>query len=80
MLEYLWEKGIWIRQMRLTITMQNINKLQPIVRDFETKRATLLFILGLLIVPFVLYPISDWIQHSSETLEKIAENIYTASI
>tara|TARA_B100001564_G_C20608127_1_gene656235 strand:+ start:1098 stop:1346 length:249 start_codon:yes stop_codon:yes gene_type:complete len=42
-----------------------------------TERATLLFILGLLVVPFVLYPISDWIQHSSDTGEDRRENLYS---
>ena len=42
-----------------------------------TKRATLLFILGLLIVPFVLYPISDWIQHSSDAGEDRREYLYS---
>lgn len=42
-----------------------------------TERATLLFILGLLIVPIVLYPISDWIQHSSDTGEDRRERLYS---
>ncbi len=40
-----------------------------------TERAVLLFILGLLVVPFVLYPISDWIQHSSDTGEDRRERL-----
>ena len=42
-----------------------------------TERATLLFILGLLIVPIVLYPISDWIQYSSDTGEDRRETLYS---
>ena len=42
-----------------------------------TERATLLFILGLLIVPTVLYQISDWIQHSSDTGEDRRETLYS---
>ena len=42
-----------------------------------TERATLLFILGLLIVPIVLYTISDWIQHSSDTGEDRRETLYS---
>ena len=40
-----------------------------------TERVVLLFILGLLVVPFVLYPISDWIQHSSDTGEDRRERL-----
>ena len=40
-----------------------------------TERAVLLFILGLLVVPFVLHPISDWIQHSSDTGEDRRERL-----
>ena len=40
-----------------------------------TERAVFLFILGLLVVPLVLYPISDWIQHSSDTGEDRRERL-----
>ena len=42
-----------------------------------TERVVLLFILGLLVVPMVLHPISNWIQHSSDTGEDRRERLYS---
>tara|TARA_B100000925_G_scaffold266371_1_gene226166 strand:+ start:218 stop:1051 length:834 start_codon:yes stop_codon:yes gene_type:complete len=42
-----------------------------------TERVVLLFILGLLVVPMALHPISNWIQHSSDTGEDRRERLYS---
>ena len=42
-----------------------------------TERVVLLFILGLLVVPMVLHPISNWIQHSSDAGEDRRERLYS---
>ena len=57
----------------------NADHQQTIAGDealLDTSRMTLLFILGLLVVPIILYPISEWIQ-SADSGEDRREKLYS---